>query len=179
MESSNEIYRLAYPDHEKDSSGNTLYAHVSYGLPFPEACAKHVSDTYHAKKAYIIASTSLSKQTSHVRDLEKALRSDHVATWIGIRPHTPWEDLVPIINDMREKGADCLITLGGGSLIDGAKIIIYVSGSDPKFQRLSAGHVHDAPNLLPQHMIHLEPGTETKTRLSQTMFGHWMIWMPS
>lgn len=127
MGSSGEIYRLAFPDHEKDSSSNPLYAHVSYGLPFTEACAKHVSETYHAKKAYIVASTSLSKQTSHVRDLEKALGSNLVGTWIGIRPHTPWEDLVPIINDMREKEADCLITLGGGSLIDGAKIIIYVS----------------------------------------------------
>ena len=127
MSSSGETYRLAFPNHEKDISGNELYAHVSYGLPFPEACTHHVSDTYHAKRAYIIASTSLSKQTSKVQDLEKALGSTRVATWTGMRPHTPWEDLIPIINDMREKDADCLITLGGGSLIDGAKIIIYVS----------------------------------------------------
>ncbi len=127
MGSSGEIYRHAFPNHEKDISGNTLYAHVSYGLAFPEACAKHVSDTYHAKRAYVIASASLSKHTSQVHDLEQALASKLVHTWVGIRPHTPWEDLVPIINDMREKDADCLITLGGGSLIDGAKIIIYVS----------------------------------------------------
>ena len=62
-----------------------------------------------------------------MKDLEQALGSSMVGTWTGIRPHTPWEDLVPIINDMREKDADCLITLGGGSLTDGAKIIIYVS----------------------------------------------------
>lgn len=129
MVSAEETFRLAFPDHEKDSSGNTLYARVSYGLPFAAACAKHVLETYHKRKAYIIASTSLSQQTSQVRDLEQALGTNHLATWIGIRPHTPWEDLVPIINDMRDKGADCLITLGGGSLIDGAKIIIYVSGS--------------------------------------------------
>ena len=34
---------------------------------------------------------------------------------------------MPIITDMRERKADCLVTIGGGSLVDGAKIIIFVS----------------------------------------------------
>jgi alcohol dehydrogenase class IV len=125
MGSSGEIFRPAFAQ-EKDIEGNSLYQYVSCGLTYDASCAKHVQGTCHSKRAYIIASSSLSKQTSHVRDLEKALGSNHIATWVGIRPHTPWEDLVPIINDMREKQADCLITIGGGSLIDGAKIIIFV-----------------------------------------------------
>jgi alcohol dehydrogenase class IV len=120
MSSSQETYRLAFPDHE-----NPPYTHVSYGIPFTKSCSKHVAQTFHAKRAYIIASRSLSKETSHVKNLEQALGSRHCATWIGISPHTPWDELVPIINDMRAKDADCLITLGGGSLTDGAKIIIY------------------------------------------------------
>ncbi|KAJ2963912.1 hypothetical protein NQZ79_g1176 [Umbelopsis isabellina] len=120
MANSRETYRLAFPDHE-----NPPYTHVSYGIPFTEACAKHVSQTIKAARAYIIASRSLSKQTSHVKDLEQALGSNYCATWNGISPHTPFDELVPIINDMRAKDADCLITLGGGSLTDGAKIIIY------------------------------------------------------
>ena len=127
MSNFHETYRPAFPDHPKAS-----YTHVSYGLPFSEACAKHVHDTFKASKAYILASTSLSKQTNHVKNLEAALALDHVATWTGVRPHTPFDDLVPIINDMREKKADCLITLGGGSLADGAKIIIYALANDVK-----------------------------------------------
>ena len=126
MGSAGEVFRPAFPQ-ENDIDGNPLYQYVSYGLTHDASCAKHVRETYHCKRAYIVASNSLSKQTSHVRNLEKALASTHLKTWVGIRPHTPWEDLVPIINDMREKQADCLITIGGGSLIDGAKIIILVS----------------------------------------------------
>lgn len=122
-----ETYRLAFPDH-----ANPPYTHVSYGLPFQRACSKHVSDTFKAKRAYIIASTSLSKNTGYVRDLEESLGDRHAGTWVGIRPHTPWDDLVPIVNDMRMKNADLLITLGGGSLTDGAKIIIYALANNVK-----------------------------------------------
>jgi alcohol dehydrogenase class IV len=108
-------------------------------LPFTESCAKHVSDTFNSKWAYIIASTSLSSQTSHVKDLEVALGSNHVATWTGIPPHTPWDDLLPIINDMRAKSADWLITLGSGSLTDGVKVIIYaVANGVTKLEDLEA-----------------------------------------
>lgn len=129
MSSAGEVFRPAFPQ-EKDVEGNLLYQYVSYGLTYDDSCAKHVSETYHSKRAYVIASSSLSKQTSCVRTLEQALGSNHLATWVGIRPHTPWEDLVPIINDMREKQADCLITIGGGSLVDGAKIITLVHDLD-------------------------------------------------
>jgi alcohol dehydrogenase class IV len=132
MGSAGEIFRPAFAQ-QKDIEGNSLYQYVSYGLTYDASCAKHVRETYSSKRAYIVASTSLSKQTSCVRNLEEALGSSHLATWVGIRPHTPWEDLVPIINDMREKQADCLITIGGGSLIDGAKIIILVRNSESGF----------------------------------------------
>ena len=117
-----ETYRLAFPDHDE---ATRPYTHVSYGLPFQESCSKHARETFKAKRAYIVASTSLSKNTDNVQKLEQALGDIHIGTWTGIRPHTPWDDLVPIINDMRAKNADLLITLGGGSLTDGAKIIIY------------------------------------------------------
>jgi hypothetical protein len=45
----------------------------------------------------------------------------------GIKPHTPWDDLVEIISDIHEKGADLILTLRLGSLADGVKVIIFVS----------------------------------------------------
>jgi alcohol dehydrogenase class IV len=112
MDPVGEIFRPAFPQ-ERDIEGNLLYQHVSHGLTYDVSCAMHIRETYLSK-------------TSHVRSLEQALGSNHLATWVGIRPHTPWEDLVPIINDMRQKQADCLVTIGGGSLTDGAKVIILV-----------------------------------------------------
>ena len=122
-----ETFRPAFPERAKPP-----YNRVSYGLSFQASCAKHVKETFKSRRAYVVASTSLSKQTSHVKDLEAALGDNHAGTWIGIRPHTPWEDLVPIINDMREKSADLLITLGGGSLTDGAKVIVCSTSFCPR-----------------------------------------------
>jgi alcohol dehydrogenase class IV len=115
-----ETYRLSYPDNPSPP-----YTHISYGLNYDEACTKHVEKTFHAERVYLVASTTLARETAFVSNLEKALGTRLVRTWRGIRPHSPWDDLVPIINDMRELKPDLLVTLGGGSLADGAKVIVY------------------------------------------------------
>lgn len=115
-----ETYRLAFPtlpDRENP-------AYVSYGRPYDEACAYHVENTFGTKRAYIIASGSLSKNTDNVRKLEQALGERHVGTWPGFAPHTPWDEVAEATKDAMAKHADCLITIGGGSLVDGAKAML-------------------------------------------------------
>jgi alcohol dehydrogenase class IV len=101
---------------------------VSWGLPFPEACAKHLSDTLNTSKAYIIVSGSLSRNTDALQRLESALGAERVAgVWKGMAPHTLYSELLTIAKDFKKSGADCIVTLGGGSLIDGAKGMVFVS----------------------------------------------------
>jgi len=45
----------------------------------------------------------------------------------GMRPHTPWTQIIEIANEARAENADCIITLGAGSLTDGAKLVVLVS----------------------------------------------------
>lgn len=115
-----EIYRLAFPSLQDQE--NPPY--VSYGVPHYEACAHHVQDTFDAKRAYIIASTSLSKNTDEVDKLKRALGDRLAGVRVGIAPHTPWDEVVASAKDALEKKADCLITIGGGSLVDGAKAML-------------------------------------------------------
>lgn len=75
-----EILRLAFPDMAKPPRTK-----LSYGIPFPGACAKHVTDTFHKKHAYILASRSLSEQTDYLTQFEAALGAAHAGTWIGLR----------------------------------------------------------------------------------------------
>ena len=112
-----EIYRLAYPTLPDLENA----AYVSHGRPFEEACAHHVKNTYDAKRAYVIASGSLLRNTTEVSKLETALGVRHAGTWPGFAPHTPWNEVIEATKDAIAKEADCLITLGGGSLVDGAK----------------------------------------------------------
>ena len=115
-----ETYQLAFPTLKDEENP----AYVSYGLPHQELCAHHVKNTFNANRAYIVASRSLSRNTDEVKKLEAALGNRHAGTWNGMAPHTPWDEVVDATRDALEKKADCLITIGGGSLVDGAKAML-------------------------------------------------------
>ena len=103
---------------------------ISYGLHFPEAAAKHVKETFHASRVYIIASKSLSTNTDALERLKAALGDRTVGVRIGIGSHTPIADIVDIIAEVRPLEVDCLITLGAGSLTDGAKLVRFAIAND-------------------------------------------------
>lgn len=130
-----EVYRLAFTDPPgTDLAGIPISnlkltsPYVSYGLSYFESCAKHVKSTFNASKVYIIASGSLSRNTDKVDKLICAIGKENV---VGVRkgmtPHTPWSEILQITAECREKGADCVVTLGAGSTTDGAKIVVLVN----------------------------------------------------
>ena len=135
-----ETYQPAFED---DAPGTVAYnsasdeapklstPDISYGLPYYEAGAKHVRDTYRASRVYIVTSGSMSR--NHPEALQKlvdALGKEHV---VGIRKgmqsHTLWSEIIEIVTEMREQKADCLVTLGAGSITDGSKISVLVRAS--------------------------------------------------
>ena len=44
----------------------------------------------------------------------------------GIKSHTPWVDILEIVKDFRRRRAEVIVTLGAGSLTDGAKVVSWV-----------------------------------------------------
>lgn len=115
---SSETYREAFP--------GSKIPHISYGLPFPEACAKHVPRTVNASRVYIIASKTLSTNTDAFQRLETALDGKVVGKRIGMTPHTLWSECLEVTAEARRLAADLIITLGAGSLTDAAKIVSLV-----------------------------------------------------
>lgn len=103
--------------------------YVSTGLRYPEAVAHHVAHTLKVKKIYIIVSASISK-TAYFKALEKELYYDDNVEVVGVRrgikSHTPWVDVLEIVKDFKRRKAQCIVTLGAGSLTDGAKVISWV-----------------------------------------------------
>lgn len=91
---------------------------VSYGLRFPEACAKHCRG-----RVYIICSKSLSTQTISLQRLRDALGDRVAGVRIGISSHTPIAEVVETVADCRTRDIDCIVTLGAGSLTDAAKLV--------------------------------------------------------
>lgn len=117
-----EVLRQAFPDIHEDERPRTM---LSYGLPFQIAIKKHVDGFIEASRVYIIASKTIAANTDNVTKLEKELGNKHVGTWLGISAHTPYDGVLPILHDMKKKHVDCVVTLGGGSLADGAKLLVY------------------------------------------------------
>lgn len=139
--------------------------YIAYGNHFSDLTATHLTQTFGAERAFIIAGKTLSEKTSALRRLQAAIEKTQtrlVGTHVGIAPHTPWNDVVQIINEARTAftsgGAsiterDVIITLGGGSLTDGAKIIAWalsnpeVSTTDNLAQYHSASEGYDGAKL--------------------------------
>lgn len=100
---------------------------LSYGTAFPAATARHVTETFGAARVYVICSGSLARNTPALEELTSALGPDKIAgRRIGMQSHTLWSEVLEIVNDARNVQADLLLTLGAGSLTDGAKIIALV-----------------------------------------------------
>ena len=123
---SGETYELAFPtltDLENP-------AYVSHGLPAAEVCAQHVETTFDAQRVFILASGSLSKNTNEVEKLKQSLGSRYAGEYVGMSAHTPANEVLAATQAAKEKSADCIVTIGGGSLIDGAKAMLLFLAND-------------------------------------------------
>jgi maleylacetate reductase len=104
------VYR--YPDMDR----------VIYGKPFADALGAEVG-RLEARAVFVLASGSLARDTDVVDRTRAALgnRCAGVATRIGA--HTPRSDVVAAANAAREVNADLILTIGGGSVTDAAKMV--------------------------------------------------------
>ncbi|KAI1387546.1 Dehydroquinate synthase-like protein [Hypoxylon trugodes] len=113
MAAQGESYFAAYPPKPKPF--------ISHGLTFEKACAHHAETTFHASRIYVVVSRTISK-TEAFTALQKALGDKIVGVRYGILPHTPWEDVFALADDLNAKNPDLIITLGAGSISDGVKL---------------------------------------------------------
>ena len=95
---------------------------VVFGNPFAETLAQEV-DRLDARAVFVLASGTLSRETNLVERLQRVLGNRFAGLCAKIGAHTPRTDVVAAANAAREAGADLLVTLGGGSLTDAAKMV--------------------------------------------------------
>ena len=106
---------------------------VVYGRPFGEA-AKESVDNSGANAVFLLASGTIDRETDMVGQIRDALGNRLAGMQARIGAHTPRTDVVDAANAARAAGADLLLTLGGGSVTDAAKMVAFCLGngvSDP------------------------------------------------
>src|SRR3984893_6389882 len=98
------------------------------GKPFLEALVPEV-DRVEARAVFVLASGTLARETDTVERLRAVLGNRLAGVCTKIGAHTPRTDVVAAANAAREAGADLIVTLGGGSVTDAAKMVALCLGN--------------------------------------------------
>jgi maleylacetate reductase len=95
---------------------------VVFGRPAAEAVVEQM-DRLGTSRAFLMVSGTLNRQTDEIEKIRKALGSRCVATFDAMPPHTPREAVIAAAEQARSASADLIVTVGGGSITDGAKAV--------------------------------------------------------
>jgi maleylacetate reductase len=101
---------------------------VVFGKPFAQTVAQEV-DRLDARAVFVLASGTLTRTTDTVDRLRQVLGNGIAGICAKIGAHTPRTDVVAAANSAREAGADLLVTIGGGSVTDAAKMVALCLGN--------------------------------------------------
>jgi maleylacetate reductase len=96
---------------------------VIYGKPAAEALREEV-ERLDAKRVYLIASRTLNTTTDEIEKIRKALGERHAATFDGVPQHTTRDVVTQIARQAKDAKADLVVAIGGGSVVDAAKIVL-------------------------------------------------------
>ncbi|MGE0421320.1 MAG: iron-containing alcohol dehydrogenase [Reyranellaceae bacterium] len=95
---------------------------VIFGKPAAQAVAEVVKRVG-AERVFLMVSGTLNRETDEIEKLRRALGNYCVGTFDAMPPHTPRAAVIAAANRARAAKADLIVTLGGGSITDGAKAV--------------------------------------------------------
>jgi len=95
---------------------------VIFGRPAAEAIADFAR-RLDARRVFLMASGTLNRQTDEIEKVRRALGGRCVGVFDQMPPHTPRRAVIAAAEQVREAGADLIVTIGGGSITDGAKAV--------------------------------------------------------
>ena len=74
-------------------------------------------------RAFVVTGRTLHEKTGFVRRIEALLGERHAGTHVGMGEHTPGSAVERAAGEAESAGADLLVSVGGGSVIDGTKAV--------------------------------------------------------
>jgi maleylacetate reductase len=102
---------------------------VVYGVPLAEALTEEIR-VRDSRAVYVMASGTLARQTGLVDVIRDTLGNRLAGVCTKIGAHTPRIDVVAAANEARAANADLVLTIGGGSVTDAAKMVGLCLGND-------------------------------------------------
>jgi maleylacetate reductase len=95
---------------------------VVFGKPAAEAVVEQM-DRLRAQRAFLMVSGTLRRETDVIENISRALGNRCAAIFDAMPQHTPREAVIAAAELARKANADLIVTVGGGSITDGAKAV--------------------------------------------------------
>nr|WP_249792330.1 iron-containing alcohol dehydrogenase [Bradyrhizobium sp. BRP22] len=95
---------------------------VVFGRQAAEAIVEQV-ERVAAQRAFLMVSGTLNRATDEIERIRAALGAACVGTFDAMPPHTPRAAVIAAAEQARASNADLIVTIGGGSITDGAKAV--------------------------------------------------------
>jgi len=95
---------------------------VVFGRHAEEAIPAQL-DRLGASRAFLMVSGTLNRETGEIERIRQALGARCAGTFDNMPAHTPREAVISAANQARSAKADLIVTVGGGSITDGAKAV--------------------------------------------------------
>jgi maleylacetate reductase len=123
---------------------------VVFGRPASEAIVEQM-DRLGATRAFLMVSGTLNRETDIIENIRRALGQRCVGLFDAMPAHTPRSAVIAAAHQARAVRADLIVTIGGGSITDGAKAVQLCLANDvatiDDIDRIRAGS-DGAPRLV-------------------------------
>jgi len=96
---------------------------VIFGKPAAQALREE-AEKRDAKRVFLIVSRTLNTKTDEIEKIRNALGSRYAGMFDGVPQHTTRASAVEATAHAAEAKADLVVAVGGGSVVDAAKIIL-------------------------------------------------------
>lgn len=154
---------------------------VVFGQPAAHAAAEEAA-RIGARKVFIVASKSLARKTSAIRDIQQALGAHYAGLFDECVAHTPWPSVIAATQAVRAAQPDLILTVGGGTPIDTVKILqICLAHDIRRAEDLERQGVAKRPSPVRQVAVpttlsgaefsNLGGGTDLRTRIKHSFTG--------
>ena len=106
-------------------SGSMVFTQMNrviFGKPAASSIVEE-ANRLNAKRVFLLASRTLNTSTDEIEKITQALGDRFVGLHDHMPAHSPRDSVVACANAAREAGTDLLVTVGGGSVTDGGKVV--------------------------------------------------------
>ncbi len=119
---------------------------VVFGTPFVEALSTE-AERLGVSRIFVLASATLVRETDCLSRLQAEMGDRIVGVFDRLRPHVQREDVLEATSAARELGADLVLTIGGGTPTDAAKMVcLCLANGVEKYEDMDALRATNRPD---------------------------------